>query len=400
MTAILAALPLVGCAPSAPSEEKYVTYLSLSDLTGPGAGLVLPVVEAMGFAFDDLNSRGGVDGIKVKVITVDTRYDTARTISAYKRYRSEHKVIFAFIPLLAAVKTLAPLMEADKVSSMTPADGEFQAHIGRVFLAALPYQDGFAASLDWMLKDWKAKGKSGVPAVGYMSWDNVYGREPLHGGKEYAEKIGVKLLNPEYFPPGAADHTVWLSRINEAGADYCYLGGVDPTQSLILRDALKLGLNKKIQFVSEYWGLDENVGVKLHPEATEGAVVCSPFIRGDEARNLPVVAEMWKKYAKGPISEMKAMFPAGILASGYTEQALKIALGDVGYDKLNGEAVYQAYQKLTGLDAKGVTGPCAYSPTSRKSTEFVRFYRVQSGKTVPITDWGKAPDAVSLYRNW
>jgi len=25
---------------------------------------------------------------------------------------------------------------------------------------------------------------------------------------------------------------------------------------------------------------------------------------------------------------------------------------------------------------------------------------VQGGKTVPITDWVKAPDAVSLYPNW
>jgi len=87
--------------------------------------------------------------------------------------------------------------------------------------------------------------------------------------------------------------------------------------------------------------------------------------------------------------------------SRHVEQALKIALKDVGYDKMDGEAMYKAYQKLTGFDSGGVMGPgCAYSPTSCKSNEFVRFYRVQSGKTVPITDWVKAPDAVSLYPNW
>jgi len=397
---VLIALPLFGCAPGAPAEEKYVTFLSLSDLTGPGAGLVFPTVEASGFAFDDLNKRGGVDGVKINVIVVDTRYDTARTVSAYKRYRAEHKVIFAFIPLTPGIKALAPLMEADKVPSMTPADGEFQAHIGYVFLAALPYQDGFSASLDWMLKDWKAKGKTGSPIIGYMSWDSAYGREALRGGKEYAEKIGIKLLNPEFFPTGAADHTVWLSRINDAGANYCFIGGVDPTQSLILRDAAKLGLTKKIQFVSDFWGLDETVGIKVHPEATEGAVLCSPFARGDEARKLPRVIDLWSKYGKGPISETKALFPAGMLLVRCHEQAMKIALDDVGYDKLNGEAVYKAYQKLTGFDTEGVTGPCAYSPTSRKLTEFVKFYRVQGGKTVPITDWVKAPDAVSLYPNW
>ncbi len=37
------ALPLVSCAPSAPAEEKYVTFLSLSDLTGPAAGLTYTI---------------------------------------------------------------------------------------------------------------------------------------------------------------------------------------------------------------------------------------------------------------------------------------------------------------------------------------------------------------------
>ena len=400
LMSVVVALPLASCAPKGPAEEKYVTYLSLSDLTGPGAGLVFPFVEATGFAFDDLNSRGGVDGVKINSIIVDTRYDTARTVSGYKRYRTEHKVIFAFIPLTSGVKALAAQMEADKIPSMTPGDGEFQAKPGWVFLLATPYQDAFAAALDWMVKDWKAKGKSGMPTIGYMTWDGQYGREALRGGNEYAAQIGVKLLKPEFFPTGAADHTVWLSRINDAGADYCFIGGVDPTQSLILRDAFKLGLTKKIQFVSDVWGLDENVGVKLHPEATEGAVVVSPFIRGDEARQLPQVVNLWNKHAKGPISEMKVGIPAGILLARYLELGLKRALDEVGYDKVGGEHVYKGLQGLTGTDSQGVSGPCAYSPTSRKLTAMVRFYSVQSGKSVPITGWVNAPDAVSMHKDW
>ena len=394
------ALPVVSCAPKAPAAEKSVTYLSLSDLTGPGAGLVFPIVEAVGFAFDDINSKGGIKGVKINQIVVDTRYDTARTVSAYKRYRTEPKAFWVFIPLTPGVKALAAQMEADKLPCTTPADGEFQAKIGWVFLAGAPYQDAFAATLDWIVKDWKAKGKPGMPTVGYMSWDSQYGREALRGGNEYVAQLGVKLLKPEYFPTGAADHTVWLSRINEAGADYCFIGGVDPTQSLILRDAFKLGLTKKIQFVSDVWGLDENVGIKLHPEATEGAVLVSPFVRGDEARKLPQVVDLWSKYAKGPITEMKALFPAGILLAKYLSLAIEKGIDEVGYDEFDGEAAYKAIQTITGTPSDGVSGPCAYSPTSRKGTAMVRFYRVQSGKTNPITDWVPAPDAVSLHKGW
>jgi len=400
MLSLSLVLPLASCAPKETAREKYITYLTLSDLTGPGAGLVFPIIEATGFGFDELNSKGGVNGVKIKMLTVDTRYDVARTVSAYKRYRTEYKLVWVSIPLTAAVKALAAQMQADQIPCTTPADGEFQAKPGWIFLAAAPYQDGFAAALDWIVKDWKDKGKNGVPTIGYMSWDSQYGREALRGGKEYADLIGVNLLKPEFFPPGTADHTVWLSRINDSGADYCFIGGVDPTQSLILRDAFKLGLTKKIQFVSDYWGLDENIGVKVHPEATEGAVLVSPYIRGDEARKLPQVIEMWNKYGKGPISEMKAMFPSGLLGARYTALALKMALDEVGYDKLDGKAMLDCTLKLGGTDSQGVSGPCAYGPNSRKTTAMVKFYRVQSGKTNPITDWVKAPDAVSLHKDW
>jgi len=391
----------IGCAKEAKPQEKYVTFLSLSDITGPSAGLIAPLQEAVGFGLDDLNARGGVDGVKVRSIVIDTRYDVARAASAYKRHQQEHKLVMAFIPQTAAGKALAPLLEQNKLSSLTPADGEFQAELGRTFLLLTPYQDAFGASIDWILSDWKAKGKQGVPTIGYLCWDSPYGREPLRGGKEYADKKGVKLLPPEFFPAGAADHTVWLTRISNTGADYCLIGGVDPTPSLILRDAYKLGLTKKIQFVDTlYCGPDEPVGIKLHPEATEGAVLCSAILRGEEARKNPLILSLWTKYANRPITEMRALSPGGFLICKDFENALTIALKDVGYDKLSAEALYQAYQKLTGTSREGLVGDCLYSPTSRRSSDTVKFYRVVNSKLVPITDWMKAPDTVSLHTEW
>ena len=85
-----------GCAPEGaapPAEEKYVTFLSLTDLTGPIAGFTEPLEEAFSFVFQDVNARGGVDGVKIKQLSVDTRYDIARAMSAYKRYRHEHKLV-------------------------------------------------------------------------------------------------------------------------------------------------------------------------------------------------------------------------------------------------------------------------------------------------------------------
>jgi branched-chain amino acid transport system substrate-binding protein len=387
------------CAPNGDSwgQEKTVTYLSLADYTGAIAGLNVPADMGVEDYFKELNARGGVEGVKVKFIGVDTRYDVARAVSAYKRYRNEPKLLVVNAISTGIGKAVGPLTARDKIVQLVPGDGEFQAKRGRVFIWGPAYQDSFAAALDWILGDWKARGKSGVPKVGFISWDNPYGKEFLRGGREYAEKIGVPLLKPEFFPPGALDHTVYLTRLATAGANYIFAGGVDPTPTNVIRDGHKLGLTKTIQFLADYWGPTEPVGVRAHPEALEGTVITSYYLRGEEAKKHPLSA-LWKKYRGKPYEDLNEVYPNGMVWGMDFEEGLKIALKDVGYKKLNGEAMFQAYQKLTGFKRQGITGPNAYSPTSRRGSLEIKFYRVKSAKVIPITEWKKAPDAVSLHK--
>jgi branched-chain amino acid transport system substrate-binding protein len=397
-------LPAIsGCAPKAAPQEKVISYLSLGDYTGPIAGLNVPADVGCGDMFKEINENGGVDGVKVNAIFVDTRYDTARCVSAYKRYRTEPNLRVVNCISTAAGKAIMPMTMKDKVVQLAPGDGEAQAKIGWIFPWGVCYQNAFGATIDFILKDWKAKGKTGSPIIGYMSWDSAYGREPLRGGKEYADKLGVKLLPPEFFPTGAPDHSVWLQRLAGGGANYIIIGGVDPTPSNILRDAYKLGLTKTIQFVdSTFWGPCEAVGIKLHPEATEGAWVCSFYFRGDECWAHPLAAKMVPKYRGVSVDEfrktMAANYVTGMVWALAYQEAAKIALKAVGYDKLDGEAMKTGYESLTGLDiGQGLEGPITYSPTNRQGTDVVKFYQVQKGKEVDISGWVKVPDCVALH---
>ena len=376
--------------------QKEVTYLSLADYTAAIAGLNVPADMGCEDYIKDLNSRGGVDGVKIKFIGVDTRYDVARGVSAYKRYRTESKLLVANAIGTPIGKAVAPLATKDKIVQLVPGDGEFQANLGRIFAWGPTYQDSFAASIDWILSDWKAKGKPGTPKVGYISWDNSYGVEFLRGGKEYADRKGVFIATPEFFPPGALDHTVYLNRLAKAEVSYIFVGGVDPTATNVIRDAHKLGLTKTIQFICDYWG-PTSLGARLHPEALEGAVVVSYYLRGDDARKHSL-ANLWTKYGRGKLEDMNEVYTIGMSWAMTFEAALKIALKKVGYKKLDGEAIYQAYQKLTGVERAGLQGPCAYSPTSRRGSWEVRFYQVRGGKINSISGWITAPDAVSLHK--
>ena len=380
------------------AKAAEVKFLDLTDYTGPVAGLALPGSWGYEDYFKDLNAKGGVEGVKIKYIGVDTRYDVARGLSAFKRYRRDKDIVAVGTVSTPFVKMLQRLTRKDKMVIIVTGDGEFQAHIGNFFIWGPAYQDAFAATLDWIKKDWTDKGKSGSPKVGFMSWDSAYGREPFRGGKEYAEKIGVELLRPEFFPVGNLKFDVYLTRLNKAGADYVYVGGVDPTQTSVMRDATALGLTKKIQFVSDYWG-PTTLGVSLHPEALEGMVVVSFFLRGEESLYHPLLKRLWSTYRKKAPEEMNEGYGIGVAAGISFGQALKDAIKRVGKNKITREEIYKSYLNISGLGKEGITGPCAYSPTSRRGSDVVKFYKVTGGKIVPITDWVKTPDAVALH-NW
>jgi ABC-type branched-subunit amino acid transport system substrate-binding protein len=395
---ILCALLLGMGSLTASVMAKEISFLDLSDFTGPVAGLALPGSMGLEDYIKDINARGGIDGIKVKYIGVDTRYDVARALSAYKRYRRDKNVLCVNIVSTPLGKMLERLTRKEKVVIMIPGDGEFQAHPGNFFPWGPVYQNAFSATIDWILADWKKKGMSGAPKVAVLSWDSAYGREMLRGGKEYAEQKGVEILPSELFPVGSLKHDIYLNRLAQAGVNYVYVGGVDPVQTNVMRDAKALGLTDKIQFISDYWG-PTTLGTSLHPDALEGMVVVSFFLRGKEALNHPLVNRLWKTYRKKPPEQMNESYGMGIAWGMNYEAAVKDTIKRVGKDKLSREEIYNSYtNNLSGLSREGIQGPCTYGPKSRNGSSVVKFYKVTDGQIVPITDWAQTPDAVSLHQ--
>ena len=383
---------ILGCGPkeAVPEEEKYIAYLSLSDYTGPAASMNLAGEMGTTDYFKYFNDEGGVNGVKVKFIGVDTRYEVARAISAYHMYRREPNLMVVFIPNTGAAKALSPLLEEDKRLALSPGASDFQLHPGRVFGLGPLYQDGFGAVVDFVLQDWQNQGKTGRPKLGYIHWDNSPGRESLLGGREYAELRGVELLTPQFFPMGTLKRDIYLDKVGEA--DYIFLGPSEPESALFIKDAHQKGLTDKTRFIAGYFGLDEAIGMKEFPGVSEGVWRVTIGALGDEARSNPLISEIWNRYRDEPITEMPALYALAMTYAMSVDAALRVALEEVSYEELDGDDMYAAYQKLTGTDAfHSVMGTCAYSPTSRRGSEYVKFYKVENNTYVVISDWWKIP---------
>ncbi|MBU2548683.1 MAG: ABC transporter substrate-binding protein [Proteobacteria bacterium] len=378
------------------AEEKVVTVLETGGFTGPTSPLVVPVHQGSKDYFEALNAKGGIDGVKIKFISSDDRYTAARAMSFYQRYRKTPKLATLLSYGTPQAYILDPIMTRDKIPQITTGGGKFQAKPGYTFLMVCPYQNMVGSGIDWAIADWKKKGKSGMPTFAYMGWGGASGLEATNGSNKYAEQKGVKWLKPVLTTPGTLKYDTWLTGLAQQGVDYIYVHMVDPDQTFVVRDAYGLGLTKKIQFISSYYGLHDTVGLRLvKPEVVEGTVVASNIILGDERLKNPN-AELWAKYQKKPPEDMDDSYLWGVGNAKIVEQALRIALKDVGYEKFNGQAFYAALQKVKGDLTQGIMGAQDLGPTNRQLTRQIRYYQVRNGKNVPISDWIETPDCLSL----
>ena len=379
-----------------PGVERVVTFLTVADFTGLTAVLSAPAVLGADDYFKWINEQGGVEGVKIKHFMPDARYDVARAVSAYNRYKTEPKFMHVWLHSTPATKALRPIVEKDKVLTQAVADGENQALLGYIYVAGPSYQDMFGAVMDWALADWKKKGKAGTPTFGYIAWDSPYGREALLGGQEYADKLGIKIVRQEFFPVGTPDHTAYLLRLRDAKVDYIFMGAPDPAGPAVLRDADKLGMLKDFTFMPDIWTLSKP-GLKLRPELVEGLTIVGGFIRGEDSEK-SFAGELYRKYRGDPV-DMSELYIVGVAAAHIPVEALRQALKEVGYDRLTSEDVYRNFLKIKDLDNRGLMNKYNFSATERRGSKFVKFYQAKAGKWVSVSDWIPAPDTVAL-RKW
>jgi len=378
--------------------EKSVNILISGMMTGPASSVSLPALQGAMDYIEETNSKGGIDGIKINYRASDNRYDVARAVSFYQRYRRTPKLICFLLHSVPATYAMHPLVTRDKVPVLTTGGGLFQYKPGYVFITLSPFADIVGADMDWIVADWKKKGHSDMPTVGILCWEGAGGQSSLNGSVEYAKQLGINLLPLERFPPGSLKFDAYLIRLAQQGAKYININGTDPDSTFIIRDAHGLGLTKEIQFVAFMYSLLSTVGLRLvKPEVVEGAVTSSSWLMGDERLSHPS-AKLFTKYRKKPPSEMNNNYLWGVSTAMVIEKAARVALKDVGYENINGEAFYRALQKIQGDITQGMMGKVVYGPRSRKMTDEVKFYRITKGNPVPISGWVKTPDCVSLHK--
>lgn len=161
-------------------------------LTGPASALGLGMQFGIQAAFDEVNRRGGVNGRKLKLVSVDDGYEPDRSIVATKKLIEEDKV-FALIgavgtPTSAATQPIATAAKVPFIGAFTGAGFLRNVKFENVINVRASYGAETEAWIKHLTED------LGIKKIAILYQDDAFGRAGLDGVKKAMDKRGMALV--------------------------------------------------------------------------------------------------------------------------------------------------------------------------------------------------------------
>jgi branched-chain amino acid transport system substrate-binding protein len=374
------------------AEAQEIKVGGIFDLTGLTSDVGKPYAQGVQDAVGWVNSKGGVNGKRIKLVGVDYGYKIPEAQAAYKRLVTDEKVILINGWGTGDTVAMKELIVADKVPYFSASFFGGLTDPSKTpynFFASPSYSDQLRAWLTWVKADWKDKSRA--PRVAFMYGDNPYGKAPIEAGRLFCKETGIELVDEEVLPPNFQDATSQLLNMKAKGADYAYINVTTTGVALVLKNAKALGLATR--FGSNPYGFSEQLPAvaKETAEGVTGVVPHVPF--GENVPGMKALVD-WHQ-ANHPGDSHDAMYVRGWTSVMVWSEALRRA------DKagnLTGEGVKAAAETLEDFDVGGLTSPITYTPADHRGTTKTAVYQIRGGKLVKIADYEmpRRPDWLGL----
>jgi branched-chain amino acid transport system substrate-binding protein len=393
--------PLLGAGPSVAQSKGEVVIGVQCDRTG--ATQIVGTVLCPGFHdyVALVNSKGGVEGHKIKALEVDHEYKVPPGMEAYERFKKEGAVSVAVYGT-PHIYALAAKLTEDRIPGTSPGFGSAAAADGvrypYIFPIAATYWSQGTAAVDFVKKQLggSLKGKK----IAYIFYDNPAGREPIEVLEDLAKQEGFQMKEFAVPPPGVEMGAQVLDIAQRFRADFviAHLFGGAPAVSIKELKRVGYPLKKVVSFV---WGSAE-----ANIEAAGGFAVAEGYYTMQFAgvgTDYPVLNEiraMYKKEGKPEPKEMAStvFYNRGVLIGALHVEAIRNALKAKPDGKITGADVKAGFEKISNFTLGGLVPPLKVTPTDHEGGGLVQIWQVKGGKFEKVTDWYAAyPDVVAKH---
>ncbi|MFC1580098.1 ABC transporter substrate-binding protein [Thermodesulfobacteriota bacterium] len=288
---------------SVPAVAKTIKIGGIMDTTGATSDVGKDYAIGMSEAWKYINSKGGINGKKVKYTWFDYGYRIPEAITKYKLLKRLGAIVIMGWGT-GDTEALSPTINKDKIPYVSAS---YSAHLTNpkktrynLFFSSDYSTNARAAITAWFDKKWpkhKDYGKRKPRFACSYHFAHPYCSAPIKAVKDQATLLGFDIgpdVNVTLF---ALDTKSQVMSLKKFKPDLVFHGNTTMSVSATIRDAYALGLGA--QHIINNWGFDENLP-RLAGEAAEGAMGATPCaFYGQPYKNMDIVVASAKKYDPG-----------------------------------------------------------------------------------------------------
>ncbi len=371
------------------AQNKELVFGFQCDRTGPTATVGTTLCPGYHDYIDLVNSKGGVEGYKIKVIEVDNEYKVPPAIEAHERFKKEGAVLEGLYgtPQTAA---LNKKLEEDKILGTSPGFGTSSAADGKRFPYTFPIAASYWSQAGAAVEFAKEKlGGLKGKKIAYLFYDNPAGKEPLPILEDLAKDEGFELKTFAVPPPGVDQSSQITDIAKRFKPDFViiHLFGTAPSVSIKTLKNNGYPLSKVIAFV---WGSAENdITAAGGMGMAEGYNTIQFAGVGKDFPVLKDIEAMYKAAGKAPPKEMDSTvyYNRGVMIAALHVEAVRNAIKAKGGAAPTSEEVKKGMESVKGFTLGGLVPPMTISPTDHEGGGWVQVWTVKGGKLVKVKDW-------------
>lgn len=227
--AAVMALSLAGCSggsmddsssSSAKASGDSITIGTVTTDSGTAAAYGEAEVKGFELAVSEINAKGGINGKKVKLESMDDKGDATEASNAYNKLAGDNNVLAVAGPTISATTAaVAPLADQSKLVTIAPAATSDSIETGN-YLFRTCFKDSYQGEVAARFAAENLKVKK--VAVLYGTGD-PYSSGVGEAFAKAAEKLGLEVVDKE--SSSSADDTEYsaqLQKIQASGAELLY----------------------------------------------------------------------------------------------------------------------------------------------------------------------------------
>jgi len=308
-------------------SDTEIIIGTMIDLSGVTAVQGVNAANAIRMAFDDVNTKGGINGRKIKYIVEDNEYSMPKSPQAMNKLLNRDNIFIGMssggTPHVDAVMPMMFEKNVPNVFPLTCARSMYEPFNKLKFGQFASYYDQMRAGVKWFAEN------KGRKIIGSMYQDTDFGKDVHAGVAAQVETMKLKLGAVTVSRPTDTDFNASVLRMKDAGCDLICLGTIVKDTIIIMQTARKMGWD--VEFLGQFATYSTAVA-EAPGEPAEGFYSMSPGLYAYPDDPRPAVQAVGKEYKKRYGFEINYLGEAAYAAASLVADVLQRAGRDLTTD--------------------------------------------------------------------